>query len=239
MAKGLHFFKFEPAKWLIGDIVFEPFEVQGLFINICAIYWERDGNLSIEDINKRFKEPTALHSLTDRFISVEDGLISIKFLDEQLQERGFISAINSTNGKLGGRRKANTDNSLSETKRPLTETKRTPSKLELELNKNKKNIFIPPAISEVVEYFISNGYSEQSAKKAFAHYERGNWHDTNGKRVLNWKQKMGTVWFKPENQTTLNNGKKYYIGSGLASNCYMTDEEYSICPNKSVFRLAQ
>ena len=51
MAKGLPYFKFTPSEWLTGNICFEPLEVQGLFINICALYWQRDGQLSIEDIN--------------------------------------------------------------------------------------------------------------------------------------------------------------------------------------------
>ena len=105
MAKGLPYFKFTPTEWLTGDICYEDFEVQGLFINICALYWQRDGKLSVEDINRRYKKPTAFDSLIDRFISVIDGLITIDFLDEQLHERGHQSVVNSTNGKLGGRPK--------------------------------------------------------------------------------------------------------------------------------------
>jgi hypothetical protein len=105
MPKDLPYFKFTVADWLTGDIVFESFNVQGLFINICAVYWQRDGVLSLEDIKKRFKNPTELSELTDRFFSVSNGFISIKFLDEQLEERKRLKITNSLNGKKGGRPK--------------------------------------------------------------------------------------------------------------------------------------
>lgn len=69
---------------------------------------------------------------------------------------------------------------------------------ELEVKKPKPQ-FIPPLIEDVISYFLENGYSEESAKKAFNHYSLANWHDTEGKPVLSWKQKMNTVWFKEEN----------------------------------------
>jgi hypothetical protein len=91
MAKGLPYYKFTPSEWLTGDISFEDLETQGLFINICAWYWQRDGVLSIDDINKRYNKPTALHSLSIRFLNVSENMISIAFLDEQLIERKHIS----------------------------------------------------------------------------------------------------------------------------------------------------
>lgn len=106
MAKELPYFKFSVADWLTGDIVYEDFNIQGLFINICAIYWQRNGNLSIEDINKRYKNPKELTELTGRFFSLNNGFISIKFLDEQFEDRKKLSFTNSGNGKKGGIAKA-------------------------------------------------------------------------------------------------------------------------------------
>lgn len=106
MAKNFPFFKFIVSEWMTGDIVFESFSVQGLFINICALYWQRDGSLTIEDINKRYKNPPELNELSGRFFFVTDGFISIKFLDEQLVDAGHISKVNSENGKKGAEAKA-------------------------------------------------------------------------------------------------------------------------------------
>ncbi len=71
--------------------------------------------------------------------------------------------------------------------------------------KEKKKKFIPPTLQEVIEYFKKNSQTEQRAKKAFSHYndDSADWHDSAGKKVFNWKQKMRTVWFKdpePGNQ---------------------------------------
>ena len=106
MAKNFPYFKFIATEWLTGNIVFEPLNVQGLFINICALYWQRDGKLTLEDIKMRYNSPIELTKLTDRFFSVNDGFISLSFLDEQLIQADHISKTNSENGKLGGRPKA-------------------------------------------------------------------------------------------------------------------------------------
>jgi len=104
MAKDFPYFKFISTEWLTGDIVFEDYELQGIFINVCALYWQRNGNLTIEDLEKRMKTSRIL-DLINRYISVSGGLISIKFLDEQLIEANHISKVNSENGKKGGRPK--------------------------------------------------------------------------------------------------------------------------------------
>ena len=133
MAKGLYYFKFTPTEWLTGDIVFESFEVQGLFINICALYWQRDGELTLLEIEKRYKKPTALQSLLSGYLTEINGNITIKFLDEQFNERGFISEQNSKNGAKGGRPKTAKPKAIKPTaKRPLSETKQHERQLELE-----------------------------------------------------------------------------------------------------------
>lgn len=103
MSQRLPYFKFETARWLIGDICFEPLEAQGLFINICAIYWQRDCVLSVEDIHKRFPKANAFDLLSGRYFKVENGFINIAFLDEQFAERTGRAKVNSRNGALGGR----------------------------------------------------------------------------------------------------------------------------------------
>ena len=200
MAKGLPYFKFTPTEWLTGDICFESFEVQGLFINICALYWQRDGQITLEDIERRYKKPTALDSLLGRFLSVNNGFITINFLDEQFAERKHISVTNSENGSKGGRPK--TLGIKPTAKRPLSETKPNESQQEREreIEKNKKKIFTPPTLDEIKTYFKDSGYTEQSAEKAYNYYSEANWVDSKGNKVKNWKQKMQGVWFKDENK---------------------------------------
>jgi hypothetical protein len=135
MAKNFPYFKFTATEWLTGDIVYESLELQGLFINVCALYWQRDGKLTIEDLIRRYKNESLIKELIDRYIWNEQGNILIKFLDEQLIEANHISKVNSENGKKGAEAKRNKANA----KRPLNDSKAILSKEEKEeeINKNK------------------------------------------------------------------------------------------------------
>jgi hypothetical protein len=70
------------------------------------------------------------------------------------------------------------------------------------VNENKKRVkaFSPPTLLEVQDYFFENGYTKESGLKAFNYYSVGNWKDSTGKQVKNWKQKMNAVWFKDEHK---------------------------------------
>lgn len=80
--------------------------------------------------------------------------------------------------------------------------------LETEDKARNEKGFIPPTPEEVRQYFSDKGYSEEAANKAYDYYSAGNWKDSKGKRVKNWKQKMIAVWFKAENLKTIENGNK-------------------------------
>jgi hypothetical protein len=146
MAKNFPYFKFIAAEWLTGDIVYENFDVQGLFINVCALYWQRDGKLSIEDITKRYKNEKLIQSLSGRFFLVNDGFIAISFLDEQLIDANHISKTNSENGKKGAEKRKQ----LAMAKRTLSEQEANLSKEEKEkeeeLNKNKNKFSFRSAL---------------------------------------------------------------------------------------------
>jgi hypothetical protein len=143
MATNFPYFKFVATEWLTGNIIYEDYELQGIFINVCAMYWHRDGNISFDELKKRIKSER-LTELSDRFFSVNDGLISIAFLDEQLLTAKHKSKINSKNGKKGGRPKAllpldekpNAFNSLNETK-----AKKSNKEKEKELIRIKIELF--------------------------------------------------------------------------------------------------
>lgn len=64
----------------------------------------------------------------------------------------------------------------------------------------RKRTIVIPKMREVITFFVINGYSEEAAIKAFNYYEDGKWHDSKGNKVVNWKQKMRSVWFKDENK---------------------------------------
>ena len=57
-----------------------------------------------------------------------------------------------------------------------------------------KMVFTPPTKEEVINFFKDKGDSEKNAVKAFEYYQEANWHDSKGKAVKNWKQKMIANW---------------------------------------------
>ncbi len=134
MAKNFPYFKFVATEWLTGDIVFEDYELQGIFINICALYWHRDGIINVDELTKRLKSDRVL-SLKDRFLNVDNkGFISIKFLDEQLVDANHLSKVNSDNGKKGAEAKRN----KATAKRPLSDSSANLSKEEQEEEQEEK-----------------------------------------------------------------------------------------------------
>jgi len=180
MAKNFPYFKFTATEWLTGDIVYESLELQGLFINVCAVYWQRDGKLTIEDLIKRYKNEILINQLIDKYIWSNNGNILIKFLDEQLIEANHISKVNSENGKKGAEAKRNKANA----KRTLNDSKAILSKEEKELNKNnnknknkiREYVFLSQSeldklYSEYLEHEVSwmldklNDYKASTGKK--------------------------------------------------------------------------
>ena len=94
-----------------------------------------------------------------------------------------------------------TTNTLSN-KQLTSKQQATNNKQEYKNDKNEKKqrIFIAPTIEEVENYFEENGYNSDIGRKAFNYYNVADWHDGKGKKIINWKQKMQSVWFKEENK---------------------------------------
>jgi len=107
MAKDLPYFKFYCSEWTDGDITLEDLKTQGLFINICSYYWSRECQVSLQNIQKRFRNNSKqLQNLLKAKIIKESGdNVLIQFLDKQWLEREKIKLRNQKNGKGGGRPK--------------------------------------------------------------------------------------------------------------------------------------
>lgn len=118
---------------------------------------------------------------------------------------------NNQRFKNGTKAKAKRNGSETEAK-----PKQTESKTEANKNKNKNNNenkkenenknknFTPPTLEEVKTWFIENGSTAQAGAKAWQYYTDGEWIDSKGTPVKNWRQKMrGGRWLedKPNAQT--------------------------------------
>ena len=102
MSKELPYFKFFSDQWLGKKITLEPYEVQGVFINVCAIYWANDCNIKIATLQKRYGEAINI-LIEDGYIKDKNGMAKISFLDSQWQDRHKIHKELSNSGKAGAK----------------------------------------------------------------------------------------------------------------------------------------
>jgi len=100
MATNLPWFKFIISEWNDGDITLCSMEAQGLFINLCSIYWSQEGDLSLTKAKRRYKECNTTvwdELINEKIIKVNGDSIVINFLDEQFLERSKLSNTNAEN----------------------------------------------------------------------------------------------------------------------------------------------
>jgi hypothetical protein len=100
MSKELPYFKFFPNEWLSGDVTLEQMELQGVFINVCAIYWSKECRVAMARLSQRYGEAIA-RLLENGLLKEKEGFAVINFLDEQWVELSQYHQINSNNGKKG------------------------------------------------------------------------------------------------------------------------------------------
>jgi len=111
MAKELPYFQFEPAHYLTGSIQFCSLAAQGLFTNIQSIYWQRECDLTLDQVKKRFNYPELINELIkEGVIKVKGDKIIIQFLINQYHDAIEVSKKNSASGKKGMAKRWNKDN---------------------------------------------------------------------------------------------------------------------------------
>jgi len=164
------------------------FEDKGKYITILCLMHQQ-GRMSEETI--RFLVGSVSVNLKNKFMIDSNGLWYNERLEEEAEKRRKFTESRRENGLQGGRPKKE--------EKPLAKHKVNLMEDENE-NVNVKKKFKIPDIAEVKKFFLDNGYSEVVAEKVWHYYNDGNWHDSEGKPVKSWKQKMRGVWFKEENK---------------------------------------
>jgi uncharacterized phage protein (TIGR02220 family) len=108
MAKELPYFQFEPAEYLTKDISFCSLSAQGLFINICSYYWQRECKITKTQILRRFNYLDLLEELiTENVLTVIGEDIKINFLYEQYYHILDDKKESSHKGKIGNLKRWN------------------------------------------------------------------------------------------------------------------------------------
>lgn len=94
MSRQSPFFKFDAIQWLAGSIQFCTLEEKGLFIDLCAMYWDSQKPVKIDDkfkVRYRYLEGTLsnlIGTLSNlEIITESEAGITIPFLDILINER--------------------------------------------------------------------------------------------------------------------------------------------------------
>jgi hypothetical protein len=131
----------------------------------------------------------------DLFI-IEDGFFGSKSIENRLIQRNCKSEkARESAFKRWGKVKPDANAMRTQCERNAIKERKGKERKE---KKNKEVIY--PSSLEVENYFFENGYKMEAGKKAFNYYSTGNWTDSKGNKVRNWKQKMQAIWFKDENK---------------------------------------
>jgi len=209
MSKELPYFKFIPTEWLLGSIYHESLETQGLFINICALYWQRECKLDIATINQRLSHPSGLQNLNQKGLiewNNKTDFIKIKFLDDQWQELQIRHVMLSESGRKGGQASVKARSSKAQA-------------LRLRLRKDKEEdiietigLFKKPTIEQIAEYCKERNNNIEP-KYFFDKNEGIGWVvGKNRSPMKDWKAVIRTweKFSKPESEKKQISGKDYY-----------------------------
>lgn len=158
--KELPYFKFNCSEWISGSITLEDLTTQGAFINICAYYWFKSGNITLTEINRRLKlKQATINRLVDgNHIKLNGDIIEISFLREQFNERGMISDRNSKNGSKGGAPKGNKNAQKNNPEQPKTSNKEEEEEEEIDKKKPPRIFLDNYNTSEEVFEDLKNEY---------------------------------------------------------------------------------
>lgn len=173
-------FLFYTSDFLTGTM-FMTNEQVGIYIRLLCSQHQHGGMIDKLSFNNLVKED---HLIRSKFIETESG-----FYNERLSEEMILREKKSTN--------------ISEAVRKVWESRKESNGIPLKSQKKSKRKVMrleDVNVNEIEDYFFTNGYSKESAQKFFKFYSEANWFDSKGNKVLNWKQKAQSTWFKEENK---------------------------------------
>lgn len=187
MAKELPYFRFFVGKWIAGDITMCSMAAQGLFINICAYYWNKHCSICLANAKQRFSNNISeLEQLIFQEIILvdEDENIIIKFLDDQMNEFENVSEKRAVAGSKGG--KANAKQMLSKSKAKSSNIDKS------RVDKSRvDNIYIP-SFDEFKNYALENDPNVNliALELKYKAWKEDGWKDGKGRKIKNWKSKI-------------------------------------------------
>lgn len=171
-------FLFYPSDWISGTLGM-TFEEKGAYFELLMTQFNQ-GHMTSHMIGRMVGQLWS--SIQHKFIQDENGLwYNIRLEEEKKKRKAFTES-----------RRNNIKGKNQYTEKP---TKKVGHK-KGHMTSHMENV----NVNEIIDYFIDKGYTEESAKKFYDFYSVSDWKDSNGKKVINWKQKAQSVWFTEENK---------------------------------------
>jgi hypothetical protein len=156
MSKELPFFKFNATEWITGNISYEPFELQGAFISVCAEYWNRNNCLTIAEAKLRLRNSDLIDKLIEKkYLKTKKEKLVISFLDNEREEISAKRLKLSESGRKGGLSKAKA--SLKQGSSIKEEDKEEEIYIDLKPKPSAKYSFLAS--------LLENGFDEQLSKE--------------------------------------------------------------------------
>ena len=185
MSKDTPFFKFDSSSWLAGSIQFTDLETKGLFIDLCAIYWESSRPIQIDTkfkVRTRCPEGTLsnlISTLRDLdIIEQSEHGITIPFLDNLKNERQEWLKKCSNAGKKSHAVRGTSSNKKEERRKKSVERREEKEDIKdikkVNQKKTQASRFSPPTISEVSDYCLSRN-NTVDPEKFVNFYESKGW----------------------------------------------------------------
>jgi len=171
-------FLFYPSDWISGTLGM-TFEEKGAYFELLMTQFNQ-GHMTLHMIGRMVGQLWS--SIEHKFVKDENGLYYNIRLEEEKQKRKAFTESRRNNIKGINQHTEKKTKKVGHKKGHMT------SHME-NVNEN-----------EIIDYFKEKGYSKESAKKFFDFYSVSDWKDSNGKKVINWKQKAQSVWFTDENK---------------------------------------
>ena len=204
-------FLFYPNDWL-GGTMGMTFEEKGAYMELLMLQFNR-GHMTKDMIGQTVGQ--LWPRIEDKFKVDANGLFYNERLDLEKEKRKNYTQ-SRRNNVLG---KHQHDKKQSHMKEHMTSHMEDVIVNEIvsviKKEKRSERTFLPPTINEVINYFIQNGFSEALARRVYESYHVADWHDSQGKKIKNWKQKCLQVWFKESNKEKPEEDKSkvgFYMG---------------------------
>lgn len=172
------------------------FEERGQYITLLCLQHQK-GHLSEKTI--RLSLGSVSVDVMSKFQQDSEGLYFNQRMDVEIEKRTQFVETRRNNGKLGGRPSKPTGKPTGKpNEEPLGVPNENENRNDNDIKNRRRKPFKKPTIEEVRNFFKENGYDPNVGEQKWHYYNDADWYDSHGNPVLNWKQKMRSVWFRDE-----------------------------------------